>query len=245
MQPSDELQIDSATTGSEHRDNEGSKVIGERRGETGCVKIGMLIAEAVENIDRTRGTWEVAVRSVKSKKAWHTLPLESFLERAWTPPKELFDGRMPHWREEGIWHPPSLSDGQKTDLPDALAQARQAMRPAGAEALLALLMRLAAVVVMQDRTVGETMLEIYVEDLGDVPVDLLDGACRHWRRTQKFFPTIAELLELIEPELAQRRRRLVCLGTLEAIANDPAPDETFTLTWCEQVSAHGYAQVPA
>ena len=68
MQPSDELQIDSATTGSEFRDNEGSKAIGERRGETGCVKIGMLIAEAVENIDRTRGTWEVAVRSVKSKK---------------------------------------------------------------------------------------------------------------------------------------------------------------------------------
>ena len=245
MTISAEPLTDSEITGSQRPDCGDSSATGRPHGAPGCAKIGTLIAEAVENIDRARGTWEVAVRSVKSKKTWHTLPLESFHERSWTPPKELFDGRMPHWREECIWHPPSLSDGQKTDLPDALAQARQAMRPAGAEVLLALLMRLAAVVVMQDRTVGETMLEIYVEDLGDVPVDLLEAACRHWRRTQKFFPTIAELLELIEPELAQRRRRLVCLGTLEAIANDPAPDETFTLPWCEQVSAHGYAQVPA
>lgn len=74
--------------------------------------------------------------------------------------------------------------------------------------MLAELQKLAMAVRMPDDTDLRPMLAIYLEDLVEYPPDLLTNACREWRRTQKFFPTISELIALMEPRRKHRREML-------------------------------------
>lgn len=37
------------------------------------------------------------------------------------------------------------------------------------------------------------MTAIYIEDLAEFPIDVIAEACRSWRRSEKWFPRIAEL----------------------------------------------------
>lgn len=39
------------------------------------------------------------------------------------------------------------------------------------------------------------MTSVYVEDLEEFPIDIIRSACRSWRRSEKWFPRIAELRE--------------------------------------------------
>ena len=107
------------------------------------------------------------------------------------------------------------------------------------------LLRLAAVLAMADRAATETMIEVYVEDLEHVPADLLADACRQWRRRERFFPTISELLALVDGPLKERRNRLFALAELNSIAHNPAPDETVTDEWCEARRKDGKREVQA
>lgn len=74
--------------------------------------------------------------------------------------------------------------------------------------MLAELQKLAMAVRMPDDTDLRPLLAIYLEDLVEYPPDLLTNACREWRRTQKFWPTISELIALMEPRVKHRREML-------------------------------------
>ena len=86
---------------------------------------------------------------------------------------------------------------------------------------------------------ADLMMDTYVEDLSDLPADLLDGACTHWRRTERFFPTIAELRALAVPALAKRKKYLERLLTLRGVAELPAPDGVVTFAWLSDRRAAG------
>ena len=75
------------------------------------------------------------------------------------------------------------------------------------------------------------MMATYIEDLEDVPADALDNAYRKWRRREKFWLTIAELLELCEPELRERRGRLQRLVGLDSVRCNPAPGCIVNADW--------------
>ena len=223
----------SETTGELNPDNEHASETGRQLGETGSAAMPTSCDRATKEIARPRGSWEVAVHNAKSSKTWHKLPLRSFIDGDYVRPSEL-NARQAGWQAEvHKSFPPSLSEAQAAEVVVALREAREAMKPAGPEAVATQLLRLAAVLAMADRAATETMIEVYVEDLEHVPADLLADACRQWRRRERFFPTISELLALVDGPLTERRSRLFVLAELNSIAHNPAPDETVTDEWCE------------
>lgn len=77
---------------------------------------------------------------------------------------------------------------------------------------------------MRDMSETEARLvfEDYAADLSTVPADLIEGAINDWRRTQKWFPSIAELLAVVESDWANRRRYLARLEA--ATVSSPEPE---------------------
>ena len=112
------------------------------------------------------------------------------------------------------------------------------MRLAGAKEALVILMKLSAVCPMEGRTDIATALEAYAEDLERMPGDLIDQACREWRRSNTFFPSIANLLKLIEPAFARLKRRRFLLGVLQDVADHPAPEVTWNWVGERFAAAH-------
>jgi len=53
----------------------------------------------------------------------------------------------------------------------------------------------------------QAMTAVFVDDLAGYPPDVIATACRRWRRTQRFFPTPADLIAICD-ELFSRRRML-------------------------------------
>ena len=94
-----------------------------------------------------------------------------------------------------------------------------------------MILKLAAVVRIPELAAIETMTEIMIEELSDVSSEVLANTFRHWIRTQKFFPTIAELLEIAEPQMATLRREQRELEMLASVAANPAPDLWVTGDW--------------
>ena len=91
-----------------------------------------------------------------------------------------------------------------------LAIARERAAPAPHEQIAAMILKLAATVRIPEMAAIETMTGIMIEELSDVSPEVLERTFRHWIRTQKFFPTIAELLEIAEPQMAMLRRLSAC-----------------------------------
>lgn len=120
-----------------------------------------------------------------------------------------------------------------------IARGQRSVQPAGAEAIGALLLKLVAVHPMGERAGVDLMMDVYVEDLSDLPADLIEGAAKRWRQTERFFPTIAELRALATPELAKRRKFLERLLILQDVANLPAPDGLVTHAWLTDRRAAG------
>ena len=135
--------------------------------------------------------------------------------------------------------PPSLTPEQVVEVAEVIARGQRAVQPAGADAVGAMLLRLIAVHPVGNRPGAELMMETYVGDLSDLPADLLDQASAHWRRTERFFPTIAELRALVMPELAKRKKYLERLLILRSVADLPAPDGVVTLEWLSDRRAAG------
>ena len=100
-----------------------------------------------------------------------------------------------------------------------MARYERALRPAQRDEIILALSKLLAVLRVEDDDGWKLRFETYAEDLADVPPDILHEALRHWRRTEKFWPTIAELLALTTPPLNERRRVLDRLNRLHALAN--------------------------
>lgn len=82
------------------------------------------------------------------------------------------------------------------------------LQPSTREHVMTELLRLATAVRMPNDVEPKPMLKLYAEDLVEYPPDVLTQACIEWRRTQKFWPTIAELIALMEPRRRHRREML-------------------------------------
>ena len=82
--------------------------------------------------------------------------------------------------------------------------------------------------------VNTIAMECYLEDLQGYPEQILVDVTKEWRRTQKFWPTIAELRERChkhEYSVGRLGADLKKLYLLRAIANNPAPDTLVTGRW--------------
>ena len=107
------------------------------------------------------------------------------------------------------------SDGQTEDIvrelardpvikADALA-ARSALerrqRPCGQEGIALLVMPLAALYAMPDRSESEwvTFWRLYIDALGDLPFEALDYAVKEYVKQGEFFPKPAALFKIAEP----------------------------------------------
>jgi len=93
----------------------------------------------------------------------------------------------------------------------ALAEVKRredALRPSTPQQIAAELAKVAAVVILPDNASPKTTFAIYAEHLCPYPLDLVQAACAESIRTNKFFPTIAELIGLMAPRVKHRREML-------------------------------------
>ena len=127
--------------------------------------------------------------------------------------------------------PPALSNDQRRELAGVLERGRLANAAADPKITATLLVQLSHVVLIRDCADHDAMMRVYVEDLTEIPPDLMQGACVTWRRASKFWPTIAELRALIVPDLSRRRRYLERALVLASVAENPAPDGAVSDAW--------------
>ena len=106
-----------------------------------------------------------------------------------------------------------------------------------------MILKLAAVVRIPEMAAIETMTEIMIEELSDLSPEALEHTFRHWIRTQKFFPTIAELIEIAEPQMKTLRNEQYELEMLASVAANPAPDLWVTGDWLDERNSDARAAV--
>ena len=108
-------------------------------------------------------------------------------------------------------------------LSEAIAGYEQFVIPASAFETRRELTELAMSCRMEQRLDHEWKIHLnnFLEDLENIPLDIIQDTCRFWRKTEKFWPTIAEFLKLAEPKLAERLSILGKLKILQNIAEYP------------------------
>ena len=232
METFSEPPTDSATTGLPSPDSEASSATGRPPGGTGY-------GETPKEYEDRPEVWAGIMASKQRREAhraklrrkaiddaeWCKLPVTQLL-RGYSAPPVLTD------LDRGALSdlPPSLSEDQGRELSRMLPGAIKAATPAGPEAVAVILAKLSVVVLLPD-TDEKVLMETYIEDLEHMPADVLERVCRQWRRTKKFWPTIAELLELCDGEDKRRRRRLRRLQLLDSVRRNPAPGFIITEDW--------------
>ena len=258
-----EPQTASVTTGLPSPAPRDGSSIGPRPGETGSARMPnkcsvresfeLWIAQRdsfMEAAEAREAKREVEVRRLKDSAPWHEVPIERFVTGRWRRPSELDaphtieDTRSDYLRREYYESiPPSLSEAQAAEVHRHLAIARERAAPAPREQIAATILRLAAVVRIPEMAGIETMSEIMIEELSDVSPEVLEHTFRHWIRTQKFFPTIAELIEIIEPQMATLRNEQYELERLVSVVANPAPDLWVTGDWLDARDSDARAAV--
>ncbi len=190
------------------------------------------------------------VRRLKDSAPWHGVPIERFMKGRWirstelNAPDAIKDTRSDYLRMEYYESiPPSLSEAQSAEVRRCLAIARERAAPAPREQIAAMILKLAAVVRIPEMAGIETMTGIMIEELSDVSLEALEHTFRHWIRTQKFFPTIAELIEITEPQMKALRNEQYELELLASVAANHAPDLWVTGDWLDARSSAAYAAV--
>ncbi len=142
--------------------------------------------------------------------------------------------RQHTWREKRDLLPPDLCEEQVEELLDRIEGVEFDLRAAGPEATAVILRRLAACVIIPERDDMDIAMECYLEDLQEYPEHVLVDVTQQWRRSEKFWPTIAELRKLCRehPEgVGVNRAQLRELYRLLAVVNHPAPDCMVTWEW--------------
>ena len=241
MDTFNEPLIDSETTGLPSPEPRAESSTGPLPGATGYEKTSTTLAGALKELQTTAA--EKPPRKPTDSEPWRTASLVQLIaDEAPRPPvtDAAEESTRPRWRP-----PPSLTDEQIAELPALIARGQRSIQPAGAELVGAMLLKLIAVHPTGERAAVDTMMDTYVEDLSDLPPDLLDGACTHWRRTERFFPTIAELRTLVMPDLAKRKKCLERLLILRGVSELPAPDGLVTFAWLSDRRAAGRRAVSA
>ena len=258
-----EPQTDSVTTGLPSLASEASRPTGQRSGETGSARMpnkctdrgliepGTVQRDSLMEAARAREAERKAeVHKLKDSAPWHGVPIERFVKGRWTRPSEL---DAPHTikdtnsfylrREYYKSIPPSLSETQAAEIRRRLAIARERAAPAPREQIAAMIMKLAAVVRIPEMAGIETMTGIMIGELSDVSPEALERTFGHWIRTQKFFPTIAELIEITEPQMKALRNEQYELELLASVAANPAPDLWVTGDWLDARNSDARAAV--
>lgn len=120
---------------------------------------------------------------------------------------------------DDAWRMPSrVPDEVRPVLPTLIAGREAAMRaPTEREVVAVLLGRLAMHYALADRPAEhhQMVVDDYVEDLAEYPAAVIAEVVREWRRTEKWWPRVAELRERCETILHQRRKELVRLRFLQ------------------------------
>lgn len=144
------------------------------------------------------------------------------------------------WRAKNELLPPDLSDAQIDELEDEIHGVELDMITAGKEATAVILHRLACCVILPDRDDDDNAISMqcYIEDLSGFPEHVLIDVTTECRRTQRFWPTIAELRKLcIEHDegLGPNGAKLRTLYRFMAIAERPAPDLMVSSGWIRTI----------
>ncbi len=263
MDTFDEPLTASVTTGLPSPTPRDESVIGPRPGETGSARMPNKCTDP-EPLESGTARWdsfmeaarardakrEAEIRKLKDSAPWHGVPIERFTKGRWIRPSDLDaprkieDTRSNYLRREYYESiPPSLSDAQAAEVHRLLAIARERAIPAPREQIAAMILKLAAVVRIPEMAGIETMTGIMIEELSDVSPEALEHTFRHWIRTQKFFPTIAELIEITEPQMATLRYEQYKLERLASVAANPAPDLWVTGDWLDARKSDARAAV--
>jgi len=136
------------------------------------------------------------------------------------------------------WTPPArLTDEEKAHLPDTLQAYRDSMRPADPDMIKAVIMRLTVTQRREDLPEGawKIIVEDFIDDLARYPIDIITEAAVKWRRTNKFFPTISDMVDLCDQPDKRRMKTLHRLAILELVDANPAPNGDVTAEWMRQV----------
>ena len=136
------------------------------------------------------------------------------------------------------WTPPArLTDEEKAHLPDTLQAYRDSMRPADPDMIKAVIMRLTITQRREDLPEGawKIIVEDFIDDLARYPIDIITEAAVKWRRTNKFFPTISDMVDLCNPPDKRRMKTLHRLKILELVDANPAPNGDVTAEWMQEV----------
>ena len=250
-----EPQTASETTGLPSLEPKAESSTGPRPGATGSAAtptdcdVGNVIIppELLAALRAREAERKAEVRSAIAEKRWFRASVTQLLNGEGKTPAILKEPASEATGYTGGWLPPSVSDAQGAEIAEELALAKHAVAPSGPEATGLILAKLAVVLIVPDVSDAKLMMQTYIEDLEHVPVDVLDDACRQWRRTQKFWPTIAELLELCESEVRERRRRLRRLAELDSVRRNPAPGCIVAADWHRERTrdAHRALEAPA
>ena len=188
---------------------------------------------------RTPRTLAGVLKAVQTTAAdnepWRKASLRLLLSN--DAPKAETDASQPY----GWYPPPSLTEIQAAGLPALIRRGEAALQPAGPELAGTLLLDIAAVCAHADRIAVDRAMKIYVAELSPLPTDLLTDACRTWIRTEKFWPTIAELRERVMPLANRRRAYYRRTLILRSVADNPAPDGIVTHAWRREREAAGLA----
>lgn len=138
------------------------------------------------------------------------------------------------------WTPPAaIRPEEAAALPGLIAALEQALIPAEPRAIRLHLSRLAMNCRIEDlpERAWEMHLADFMADLAEVPEDIVAEACAVWRRTRKFWPTIAEFIEMTSWRLRNRRTELARLRVLARVAVNPAPQGMVTRAWLDGLGA--------
>lgn len=107
----------------------------------------------------------------------------------------------------------------RAQIPSALAAVEASLRPASQTEIVTMLTRLLAHFPLGDRSAAQVkiLLADYASDLAELPADILNTTAERYRRDGKFWPKVAELIDIAEPMLARRQAMRWRLQRLAAI----------------------------
>ncbi len=130
------------------------------------------------------------------------------------------------------WRPPVIKDPEIGEaIWSRLTELNAHLSPAPRQALMArILVLLAHYRPTADvGTLEQAMADDWAEDLAIYPLWVIETAARTWRRTKKFKPQIAEMIELCDEAMrtpALEHQRLLAIAKTAARARNPLAERT-------------------
>jgi hypothetical protein len=95
-------------------------------------------------------------------------------------------------------------------LAEAIQVATEALKPAPISIVIAELTRLRMLTASRDQSTNdlEFLFAIYADELKQFPCDAIKTVLREWPRRNRFWPTVAEIIQLLEPIVEPRNALL-------------------------------------